>query len=110
MEDYFLFYESQKSIVHPALLAAEMHERLVSIHPFVDGNGRTARLVMNLILLQNGYTIANLKGNLADRMRYYQALEKVQINHENEDFYQLILEHAEISLTEHLHLVGGGEV
>jgi Fic family protein len=110
MEDYFLFYESQKSIVHPALLAAEMHERLVSIHPFVDGNGRTARLVMNLILLQNGYTIANLKGNLADRMRYYQALEKVQINHENEDFYQLILEHAEISLTEHLHLVGGSEV
>jgi hypothetical protein len=43
-------------------------------------------------------------------MRYYQALEKVQINHENEDFYQLILEHAEISLTEHLHLVGGKEV
>jgi len=110
MEDYFLFYESQKSIVHPVLLAAEMHERLVSIHPFVDGNGRTARLVMNLILLQNEYTIANLKGNLADRMRYYQALEKVQINHEIEDFYQLILEHAEISLTEHLHLVGGGDV
>ena len=87
-----------------------MHERLVSIHPFVDGNGRTARLVMNLILLQNGYTIANLKGNLADRMRYYQALEKVQINNENEDFYQLILEHAEISLTVHLHLVGESEV
>ncbi len=39
-------------------------------------------------------------------MRNYQALEKVQINHENKDFYQLILEHTEISLTEHLHLEG----
>ncbi len=107
MEDYFLFYETQKSNLHPVLLAAEMHERLVSIHPFIDGNGRTARLVMNLILLQNGYTIANLKGNLADRMRYYQALEQVQINHENEDFYQLILEHVESSLEEHIHLAGG---
>jgi Fic family protein len=43
-------------------LAAEMHERLVTIHPFIDGNGRTSRLVMNLVLLQHGYIIANIKG------------------------------------------------
>jgi Fic family protein len=106
MEDYFIFYESQKEILHPVILAAEMHERLVTIHPFVDGNGRTARLVMNLILLKNGYTIANLKGSLEDRMRYYKALEKVQINHESDSFYRLIAEHVESSLTEHLHLSG----
>jgi Fic family protein/DNA-binding Xre family transcriptional regulator len=51
MEDYFIFYETQKDILHPVILAAEMHERLVTIHPFIDGNGRTSRLVMNLILL-----------------------------------------------------------
>lgn len=107
MEDYFLFYEVQKNILHPVILAAEMHERLVTIHPFIDGNGRTARLVMNLILLKNGYTIANLKGNLDNRMRYYNALEQVQINHESDSFYRLIIEHVEQSLKEHLHLAGG---
>jgi Fic family protein len=107
MEDYFLFYEVQKNILHPVILAAEMHERLVTIHPFIDGNGRTARLVMNLILLKNGYTLANLKGNLEDRMRYYKALENVQLNHESDSFYQLIADHVVHSLNEHLHLAGG---
>ncbi|MEY4974273.1 MAG: hypothetical protein RLZZ55_1061, partial [Bacteroidota bacterium] len=51
MEGYFEFYELNKRTMHPVLLAAEMHERLVTIHPFIDGNGRTARLVMNLVLL-----------------------------------------------------------
>jgi len=46
--------------MHPIELAAEMHERLVAIHPFVDGNGRTSRLLMNLILLQYGYPITML--------------------------------------------------
>jgi len=106
MEDYFIFYETQKEILHPVILAAEMHERLVTIHPFIDGNGRTSRLVMNLILLKSGFTIANLKGNFNDRMRYYKALEQVQVNHESDLFYELITEHAESSLKEHLHLAG----
>jgi Fic family protein/DNA-binding Xre family transcriptional regulator len=106
MEDYFIFYETQKDILHPVVLAAEMHERLVTIHPFIDGNGRTSRLVMNLILLKNGFTIANLKGNFDDRMRYYKALEQVQVNHESDLFYELIAKHVESSLTEHLHLAG----
>ena len=110
MEDYFLFYETQKSSLHPVILATEMHERLVSIHPFIDGNGRTSRLIMNLILLQNGYTIANLKGNLSDRMKYYNALEKVQVNHESDDFYQLIIRNVHESLKEHIHLAGNSSL
>jgi Fic family protein len=106
MEDYFLFYELHKTKLHPIILAAEMHERLVTIHPFIDGNGRTSRLVMNLILLQNGYTLANVKGDFSDRMNYYQALEKVQINHESDDFFQLIAQHVYESLKEHIHLSG----
>ena len=106
MEDYFIFYETKKDHLHPVLLAAEMHERLVSIHPFIDGNGRTSRLVMNLILLQNGYTLVNLKGDLDSRLNYYKALESVQVNHEREDFYTLILERVKDSLTEHIHLAG----
>ena len=106
MEDYFLFYEMQRKVLHPIILAAEMHERLVSIHPFIDGNGRTSRLVMNLILLQNGYTLVNLKGDPEKKASYFKALEAVQVNHENKHFHQLIAEHAIASLQEHIHLAG----
>jgi Fic family protein len=43
--------------LHPVIYAARLHAELVTIHPFVDGNGRTARLLMNLALIQNGYPI-----------------------------------------------------
>jgi len=46
-----------KETLHPVSLAAKLHERIATIHPFIDGNGRTARLVMNLYLIQNGYPI-----------------------------------------------------
>ncbi|MCO5269619.1 MAG: Fic family protein [Brumimicrobium sp.] len=104
MDDYFRFYQLHKNNLHPVILAAEMHERLVSIHPFIDGNGRTSRLVMNFILLQHGYPIVSLKGDLTNRQRYYKALETVQINHENDDFYQLIIERTEDALKRHLEL------
>lgn len=105
MEDYFLHFKKQEHLLHPVILAADMHERLVSIHPFIDGNGRSARLVMNLILLKNGYTIANLKGDLNSRLAYYSALEKVQVDNEPEVFYHLVADTVETSLKAHLALV-----
>lgn len=106
MEDYFINYNLQKHDLHPVVMAAEMHERLVSIHPFIDGNGRTARLVMNLILLQNGFTIANLKGDNNSKLRYYKSLEEVQGNNNPEVFYELIFDAVEESLIAHLELAG----
>lgn len=79
MEDYFRFYQENKNKIHPVELSAEMHERLVTIHPFRDGNGRTARLVMNLILLKNGYPITIIEGENAKRLTYYNTLELTQI-------------------------------
>ena len=105
MEDYFLHFSKQKNKLHPVILAADMHERLVSIHPFIDGNGRTSRLVMNLILLRNGFTIANLKGDLNSRMKYYRALEAVQVDNEPKHFYDLVIDSVEESLKAHLALV-----
>lgn len=90
MEDYFIWYNENKGKLHPIILAAEMHERLVTIHPFIDGNGRTSRLVMNLILLQNGYVIANIKGDYDSRMSYYQALETAQTSGNKENFLLFI--------------------
>lgn len=48
---------SMKKKLHPVAFAAKLHEEIVNIHPFVDGNGGTARLLMNLALLQEGYSI-----------------------------------------------------
>lgn len=104
MEDYFLFYHKHSSSLHPVILAAEMHERLVSIHPFIDGNGRTARLVMNLILLSHGYPLIILKGDLASRQRYYKALENVQLNGDAAPFHQLLISAMHHSLQEHIAL------
>jgi Fic family protein/DNA-binding XRE family transcriptional regulator len=86
MEDYFIWFEENKNKLHPIVLSAEMHQRLVTIHPFIDGNGRTSRLIMNLILLQNGYVIANIKGDYETRMNYYQSLETSQTSTNKEDF------------------------
>lgn len=107
MEDYFINYHQIRSQIHPVILAAEMHERLVSIHPFIDGNGRTSRLIMNCILLQHGYTIAILKGDYDSRMRYYKALESVQADADPEPFYALIIDACIDSIKEHIVLSGG---
>jgi len=105
MEDLFVFYEAEKHQMHPVLLAAEMHERLATIHPFIDGNGRTSRLLMNLILVRHGYTIAILKGSNENRLAYYNALAAVQSDANTAPFYALIANAVEQSLQAHLALV-----
>ena len=54
MEKLIINYEDWKKY-HPIIRAALLHGELVKIHPFVDGNGRTSRLVMNLSLMNSGY-------------------------------------------------------
>jgi Fic family protein len=57
MKKFVLGIPELKEKLHPVTIAAKLHERMATIHPFIDGNGRTARLLMNLFLLQNGYPI-----------------------------------------------------
>ena len=106
MEDFFIWYETNKNALHPIVLAAELHERLVTIHPFIDGNGRTSRLVMNLILLQNGYVIANIKGDYDSRMQYYSALETAQTKNNKEDFLLFVAQIEKESLERYLEIIG----
>lgn len=106
MEDFFIWYETHKNKLHPIILAAEMHERLVTIHPFIDGNGRTSRLVMNLIMIQNGYVIANIKGDYETRMHYYNALEKAQTKNNKEDFLLFVAQIEKQSLERYLEIIG----
>lgn len=63
---------AQPHPLHPVKLATEIHARLVTIHPFTDGNGRLARLLMNLQLLRTGYPLAIIPA--ADRAAYIDAV------------------------------------
>lgn len=67
--------------LHPAALAALAHHRLAAIHPFIDGNGRTARLVMNLLLLQRGYPPAIILR--VNRRQYYGVLQRADRGNES---------------------------
>lgn len=90
----------QTSRTHTCLKASQAHLRLVSIHPFVDGNGRTARLLMNLLLLQAGWPPAIIRKE--DRLLYLRLLEDVQMNDRTEPFHIFVLQAIERSLDAYL--------
>lgn len=93
MEDFMVqFKEMEAKRVHPVLIAAYLHDELVRIHPFIDGNGRTSRLLMNLYLLRNGYTLVNLKGTNEAKIAYYKALEVSHVDKQSEGFQKLVVE------------------
>lgn len=73
MQKLVKWYNANEKNLHPIELAATLHQRFVFIHPFVDGNGRVARLLMNLALLRNGFTIAIIPAIL--RHEYIYSLE-----------------------------------
>jgi Fic family protein/DNA-binding XRE family transcriptional regulator len=106
IEELFEWFALHKNRMHPVILAAEMSERLVTIHPFIDGNGRTSRLLMNLILLKNGYVIANIKGDNESRMNYYNALEAVQVDKNKIPFFELVAKTEKESLQNYLTILG----
>jgi len=74
MRDLIGWLSAQKNKLHIVELSALLHHKLVHIHPFFDGNGRTARLVMNVLLMQAGYPLVAVLKN--DRKKYYTVLEK----------------------------------
>jgi Fic family protein len=76
------------------------HTRLVAIHPFNDGNGRAARLLMNLILIRGGYPPVAVRPE--DRLTYVRALQLAQAGHGNESFDNLLFERLDATLAEYL--------
>lgn len=87
MENLVLNYENWDKY-HPIIKAALLHGELVKIHPFVDGNGRTSRLVMNLSLMNSGYLPVIIKKD--KRLDYYNALDKAHTTGDYTDFVKLV--------------------
>lgn len=102
MEKLIINYENWKKY-HPIIRAALLHGELVKIHPFVDGNGRTSRLVMNLSLMNSGYLPVIVKKE--KRLEYYNALDKAHITGDYTDFVKLVNELEIEMLNKYLELL-----
>jgi len=74
MRKVFQWHYSARKKLHPIELGAILHNKLVRIHPFVDGNGRTSRVVMNWILMKNKFPMFYIE--LRDKIKYYDAVEE----------------------------------
>ena len=94
--------------LNPVLLAAEAHYRLVSIHPFTDGNGRTARLLMNMLLMMFGYPPAIIRKR--DRLGYIGSLEKAQLGGSKDDYFKTISKSVDRSLDIYLKAAKGEDL
>lgn len=79
------------------------HRRLVDIHPFNDGNGRTARLVMNLILIRGGYPPVAVRPE--DRLEYIHSLQQEQAGQGTDTFFQFLYKSLDETLTEYLSVL-----
>lgn len=88
--------------LHPVEWAAQLHKEFVFIHPFVDGNGRVARLLMNLALLKSGYAVTIIPP--VKRVEYIEALEDAHTNEAK--FLQFIAEAVYQSQLEFLRMMG----
>ena len=76
--------------LHAVHQAADLHWRLSQIHPFVDGNGRTSRLAMNLVLMQAGYPITIIRSENNQRVDYYHALADSDVTGQPEAFRNFV--------------------
>lgn len=106
MTDFISWLNADKN-THPVELAGEAHYRLVTIHPFLDGNGRTARLLMNLILIMEGYPPAIIRPQ--ERLPYITSLETAQLGGSKEKYQKIIYNAANRSLDIYLKAIMGKE-
>ena len=93
---------------HPIVIAATFHYRFVRIHPFDDGNGRMARLLMNMILIKHGYTVAIIPRE--ERDQYIQTLEQADKSEDLAEFITYIAHCCKYALNLHLKAARGEDI
>ncbi|OPX88159.1 Fic family protein [Pelotomaculum sp. PtaB.Bin117] len=98
-----LITEFEKKKLHPIESAALFHLKFQGIHPFIDGNGRTGRLILNFMLMQNGYPPTQIK--FVDRKRYYECFDSYHSEGSTEPMIKLIAEYVEKTLRRFLKIL-----
>ena len=109
MTDLIDWYRKTENVgEHPIVIAATFHYRFVRIHPFDDGNGRIARLLMNLILIKHGYTVAIIP--IQERNRYIESLEQADKSEDLAEFIAYVAGCCEYTLGLHLKAARGENI
>lgn len=98
------FITSLNAELHPVEYAARVHVDFVGIHPFVDGNGRTSRLLMNLELMKAGFPPVVIP--VEQRLRYYQALNNAHVKGDYQLFIELVVDVVEQSFEPYFFALG----
>ena len=101
MDAVFDAYISRRETEHPTIVAADLHQGIVDVHPFEDGNGRTARLAMNLHLLQQRFPLTIIDPK--DRQSYIEAIAAVQQGADPQAFRSFVIANVGRSLNRYLH-------
>jgi len=92
IKDLFKWHKINRKVIHPLILAFDFHLKYESIHPFTDANGRTGRMIMNKILMQNYYNpIIIFKEN---KQAYFNAIEKAREG-KKQKYYEFMIEQAQ---------------
>ncbi|GAA3635793.1 Fic family protein [Lactobacillus hamsteri] len=91
--------------LHPVKYAADLHYKFVTIHPFRDGNGRTARLLMSLALTENGYPVINIMPDKDSRNEYMEVLLESQQSGDPTKFENLVGEYMEQTLENRIKIL-----
>ena len=89
MKSLLAWYSKNRKNLHPLIVASYFHIAFETIHPFVDGNGRVGRLLMNFILHKNEYPMINIPNKI--KFKYYNALHEAQIKGDLRPFIELCL-------------------
>ena len=97
-------WHAQAQAQHPVARAAELHTRFVKIHPFIDGNGRTGRLLLNFELMKAGYPPAIIRKE--DRLAYYDALDDACVTGTYSAITELVAQAVQRSLDTYLQVLG----
>lgn len=103
MEQLIDWYKKEAKQLHPITRGAMLHVNFVGIHPFIDGNGRTSRLLLNLELMKEGFPPIVIK--VENRLDYYKALDKAHTEKDYNDFIRLVKVEAEDSIDLYLKTV-----
>ncbi|MCI8352257.1 MAG: Fic family protein [Clostridia bacterium] len=103
MEKLIYRYDEWKEKYHPIVVSALLHAEFVKIHPFIDGNGRTARLLMNFEAMKNGYPPIIIKTE--ETHKYYEALDKGAMTGDYTDFVIMVINQVEEMINLYLKLL-----